>query len=70
VNRVLATLEELLGRRIVREHRPPQPGDVRDTWADTGLAERLLGYRPAVPLREGLAQEVAWIRQATGHFGA
>ncbi len=63
VNRVLTTLEEILGRRIAREHRPPQPGDVRDTWADTGEAERILGYRPTVSLREGLQQEVAWMKQ-------
>jgi nucleoside-diphosphate-sugar epimerase len=62
VNQVLATLEEILGRPIRREHRPPQPGDVRDTWADTSKAERLLGFRPRVSLRECLERQVAFLR--------
>lgn len=62
VNQVLATLEEILGRPIRREHRSPQPGDVRHTWADTTRARDLLGYAPRVSLREGLASEVEWLR--------
>ncbi len=62
VNAVLATLEEILGQAIRREARPPQPGDVRHTWADTSLARQVLGFRPAVPLREGLARQVASLR--------
>ncbi|MFB3818202.1 MAG: GDP-mannose 4,6-dehydratase [Candidatus Methylomirabilales bacterium] len=70
VNHVLATLEGILGRPVKREPRPPQPGDVRHTWADTTLAQEILGFRPAVPLREGLAREVEWLRGATGQAGA
>jgi UDP-glucose 4-epimerase len=62
VNQVLATLEEILGRPVRRESRPPQPGDVRHTWADTSRAAELLGFQPHVALRDGLAQEVAWLR--------
>ena len=62
VNQVLATLEEILGRPIRREYRPPQPGDVRHTWADTSKAERLIGFRPRVSLREGLERQVASLR--------
>jgi UDP-glucose 4-epimerase len=60
VNQVLATLEEILGRPIRREHRPPQPGDVRHTWADTRRASEVLGFSPRVSLREGLARQVEW----------
>ncbi len=35
-------------------------GDVRHTAADVSRAEARLGWRPAVSLRDGLAQEVAW----------
>ena len=30
-----------------REHLPPRPGDIRDSWADLSKAQRLLGYAPA-----------------------
>lgn len=63
VNQILATLEEILGRPIRREYRAPQPGDVRHTWADTSRAREVLGFSPRVSLREGLANEVAWLRE-------
>ncbi|OGC01772.1 MAG: UDP-glucose 4-epimerase [candidate division NC10 bacterium RIFCSPLOWO2_12_FULL_66_18] len=62
VNQVLASLEEILGRPIRRDHRPTQPGDVRHTWADTTRAREVLGFSPRVSLQEGLARQVAWLR--------
>jgi UDP-glucose 4-epimerase len=32
-------------------------------YADTGLAERLLGYRPEVSLRQGLEKLFGWYRR-------
>jgi len=66
VNQVLAVLEDILGRPIRREHQPPQAGDVRHTWADTRRAKEILGFAPKVSLREGLAREVAWLKELTG----
>ncbi len=65
VNQVLATLEAILGRPIRREVRPPQPGDVRHTWADTTRARNVLGFSPRVSLRDGLARQVEWLRRET-----
>jgi nucleoside-diphosphate-sugar epimerase len=62
VNQVLASLEEILGRPLRREHGGPQVGDVRHTWADTTRARHVLGFAPAVALREGLASEVKWLQ--------
>jgi UDP-glucuronate 4-epimerase len=39
-----------------------QPGDVPLTWADVSKAERMLGYRPATRIEEGLKRFVAWYR--------
>jgi nucleoside-diphosphate-sugar epimerase len=63
LNEVLAVLEEILGRPIRRERRPPQPGDVRHTWADTSRARDSLGFTPRVSLREGLARQVEWLQK-------
>jgi nucleoside-diphosphate-sugar epimerase len=63
VNQVLATLEEILGRPIRRERRAPQAGDVSHTWADTRRAKAVLGFAPAVSIGDGLAREVAWMRE-------
>jgi nucleoside-diphosphate-sugar epimerase len=70
VNQVLAALEEILGRPVRRERRPPQPGDVRHTWADTTRARSVLGFAPRVALREGLARQVEWLRRSSGRAGS
>lgn len=45
------------------EYLAPQPGDVPITYADVAKAERLLGYSPKVPIREGLRRFVRWYRE-------
>ena len=62
VNQVLATLDRILGRPIRREQRPPQPGDVRHTWADTTRAREALGFHPRISLQDGLRRQVEWLR--------
>jgi UDP-N-acetylglucosamine 4-epimerase len=47
-------------RHVKALHREARRGDVRFSRADITKAERLLGYRPAVRIREGLAQTIAW----------
>ena len=66
VNEVIAIIGALVGREPRVEHLTPQKGDVRHTAADTSLARAELGYSPRVSLREGLAREVAWIREELG----
>jgi len=55
-------LVRIIGKRAVLEQNSPQPGDVPLTWADISKACRLLGYRPATRLEEGLGKFVAWYR--------
>ncbi|HEV8630326.1 MAG TPA: GDP-mannose 4,6-dehydratase [Thermoanaerobaculia bacterium] len=63
----LKELVELLAAALDVEPRidylPEQPGDVPITFADVRKAQRLLGYSPRVPIREGLQRFVAWYRQ-------
>src|SRR4051812_8896994 len=59
---MIAALGDALGKEPVVEQLPPQPGDVRQTYADTTLAEAELSYAPTTPLREGLGRFVAWFR--------
>jgi UDP-glucuronate 4-epimerase len=57
-------LERVSGRKAIRNYEPPQPGDVRLTWADISRAARLLGYHPSTRLEDGLAKFIAWYRSA------
>ena len=55
-------LEAATGRKAIRQRQPPQPGDVPLTWADVSKAARMLGYRPATRIEEGLRRFVTWYR--------
>jgi UDP-glucuronate 4-epimerase len=57
---LVAMLEAAFGRRAVIDRQPDQPGDVPQTQADVGLAERELGWRPRVGMEEGLARFARW----------
>lgn len=44
-------------------HQPPRPGDVRQSLADITQARELLGYHPAVEIKEGLRRTVEWFKK-------
>lgn len=68
LNRVIATLEKLLGKRAKIVRGPVNPADAKDTWASNEKAERLFGWRAAVSLEDGLARTVEWYRRNPGLF--
>jgi UDP-glucose 4-epimerase len=45
-----------LGKSASKEYLPPRPGEVRDSWASTDEACRLIDYEPRVGLEEGLGR--------------
>jgi len=61
LERAIAMLEAVAGRRVVLDRRAAQPGDVRRTGADTTLARGALGWRPETNLRDGLRRELDWV---------
>ena len=56
----LDLIEDCAGRRLEIQYLDVQPGDVRDTGADTTLARKVLGFVPKVPLADGLVEEFEW----------
>jgi nucleoside-diphosphate-sugar epimerase len=63
LNRIIELLGQIIGVRPQVTHAPPRAGDVRDSFADIGLARQMLGYQPAVSFEEGLRLTVEWYRQ-------
>jgi UDP-glucose 4-epimerase len=63
LNQAWAALGNILGPLQTPQYQPARMGDVRDSQADIGKAERLLGYRPHVLFGEGLRRTVDWARQ-------
>jgi UDP-glucuronate 4-epimerase len=64
----LRELVELISRTLGREARitwsPEQPGDMRRTLANLLHSGRELGYRPRVPIGDGIPRFVDWFRES------
>ena len=63
---LIAAIEDCIGRKAIRNYMDMQKGEVPATWADTGLLQRLTGYRPRTDLRDGIAAFVRWYRDYYG----
>jgi UDP-glucuronate 4-epimerase len=57
---VVGLIGELVGRPVLVDAQPPQPGDVCVTAARTELAHQVLGWEPQIDLRTGVDRQVAW----------
>lgn len=56
----ITTLEELLGRRAIRDYQPMQAGDVPATFASIDRLRAATGFAPHTSLADGLARFVEW----------
>ncbi|OGV42539.1 MAG: nucleotide sugar epimerase [Lentisphaerae bacterium GWF2_57_35] len=63
LNQAIAFLEELSGKKIVIDRKPPRPGDQQHTSAHIEKIKRVLGYQPQTPVRDGLRAQFEWQRQ-------
>ena len=66
LTRLIDLIERSCGRPAIREMKPMQPGDVRETFADISAIERDLGYRPTTTIDEGVPRFVDWFRDYHG----
>jgi UDP-glucose 4-epimerase len=60
INELLAMIELVTGRSVLRVHRSPRAGDVRDSQASLERAGDRIGYRPRIGLAEGLRRTWEW----------
>jgi UDP-glucose 4-epimerase len=64
MNQVLKILERTVGHPLKINREGAQKGDMRDTYADTSLAKRDLGFSPKVSLEEGIQAEYRWLQSS------
>jgi len=57
---LVSAIEEVCGKKANIELLAEQPGDVDQTCADIGKANRLLNYYPSTKLKEGLTAFYKW----------
>ena len=63
LNDTFALLRRLTGYKGDPHYVPERKGDIKHSLADITLAEKHLGYAPAVSFEEGLRQTVTWYRE-------
>lgn len=60
INELIRILQEMIGKKARVVHGPAIQADMLANLADVSKARRLLGWEPQVPLRQGIANLVAW----------
>jgi UDP-glucuronate 4-epimerase len=63
---LVAAVERVVGKPARIRREPMQAGDVERTFASIEKAARVLGYRPATPLEQGLRAMVDWLQRDSG----
>ena len=64
LNQLFAIVKREVGSSLEPNYADSRAGDVRDSQADIGKAQRLLGYSPIVGFEEGLGRTVQWYRES------
>ncbi len=62
LDRLIAAIEQALGRKAIRRNLPMQPGDVPATCADVDDLQRDVGFVPATLLETGISRFIDWYR--------
>lgn len=62
VNRIIALVNELLGRQVKPNYVAPRAGDIKHSLADITRARTLLKFEPIVDFAEGLWRSIEWFK--------
>jgi CDP-paratose 2-epimerase len=65
---LIAQLERKLGEKIPLKWSDWRPGDQPVFVCDVAKAEKLIGWRPAIGVREGVDELIAWTQGNRGLF--
>jgi len=62
IRRLIELIEQAAGRKATIDFRPPRGEDMPFTHANLDKSRRLLGYSPTIPIEQGVADYVEWMR--------
>jgi UDP-glucuronate 4-epimerase len=63
----IEAIEEVVGKKAIKDLLPLQPGDVLDTYADVTEFKEHVGYSPNVGVQKGVRNFVNWYREHYQH---
>lgn len=58
----VTVLENLIGKKAIKNFLPMQPGDVKTTFADIDKLTNAVGYNPTTSIEIGLEKFVSWYK--------
>ncbi len=58
-----ALMRQIAGQTVALEYHPPRQGDIRKNYSTVAKVERLLGWKPATVLPDGLQKTWEWFEQ-------
>ncbi len=59
-------IENAAGRKVEKNYKEMQAGDMVETMADTSRAKAAFGFEPSITIEQGLPEVVAWCRSYFG----
>ena len=66
ISRFISAVEAACGKEARKVFMAMQPGDVERTFADTSSLEKVIGYKPAMPIEQGVKEFVRWYKDYSG----
>ncbi len=60
--RFIEVLEDCLGKKAIKNYLPLQAGDVPATYADVAALTADVGFKPDMPIEEGISRFVKWYK--------
>ena len=58
----ISLLEKEIGKKAIKEFLPMQPGDVQETFADTGNIFEYIGFKPSTNIQKGIKEFIFWYK--------
>ena len=59
----IIALERQIGKKAYLNFCDMQPGDVKETYADTTRLEEWIGWKPQTEINDGIKSFVEWYRE-------
>ncbi|MDH4238368.1 MAG: SDR family oxidoreductase [Phycisphaerae bacterium] len=63
VNETIEVINAAVGKNIKPVYTDPRPGDVKHSLADISAAEKIIGFRPKVPFKQGIRLAIDFYRE-------
>jgi len=62
VNEIIGMINSITGKDVKPDYQPSRKGDVKHSLADISRAGQVIGYKPVVLFRDGLAKAIEWYK--------